>query len=608
VGSPPIIDLLSSPLAEPFGVAYRDGVLTLERPWGSIRFPPKALRDGWYVFSVDEACHGACLQLTETSSHIRVELSAAANRPAYVRLGGGTYVAELFAGVRPGDYPLADAALRPLSAAGYIRLMSGRFSAAIRSGASPVAIARLLRKAMGARGTFGVRAAAFAQSKLGVLTGSDFERHVRHPLASPSSSGDGMRVYVRAIGGDLRPGEAGLTDQTYRNFSLTPEDCTIELVLGKDERLTPDALAMVAATFAADPGLLVAIADKWVDGIPTMRCAFDPLLYGEGEFSTPFARRLTQLSLPSAWSSAQSRFAIISAPIASGGAAHRASASTPSAASVVSGPKASIVIPTRDRPDLMRTCLHGLFDSTDWPHEVIVVDNGSVQPETFAVFKSYADKGLRVIRADMPFNFSALCNIGAEAATGDYLVFMNNDVVLTKPDWLAHMMRLASQDQVGAVGARLLYADKRLQHGGVALGLTQLCGHLWRGLPYEAQQAIPCLTHDSLRLAVTAALLCVDRKKFDAVGGFDEATFPVTLNDIDLCLKLYTRGWFNAYAAGAEAYHLEGESRGDDDDPVKRKRRQSEIDAFHDRWKALIDNDPWLPSAVSRSTETFALR
>jgi GT2 family glycosyltransferase len=138
--------------------------------------------------------------------------------------------------------------------------------------------------------------------------------------------------------------------------------------------------------------------------------------------------------------------------------------------------------------------------------------------------------------------------------------------------------------------------------------MTQLCGHPWRGLPPAGQQDVDRLCRNSLRAAVTGALMCLSRARFEAVGGFDEAAFPVTLNDVDLCLKLHAHGWFTAYAAQAEAYHHEGESRGADIDPEKQARRQRELNAFAAKWSRMIEGDPWLPACVSRATERFDFR
>ena len=142
------------------------------------------------------------------------------------------------------------------------------------------------------------------------------------------------------------------------------------------------------------------------------------------------------------------------------------------------------------------------------------------------------------------------------------------------------------------------------------LGLSQLCGHLWRGLARDLQDAEPRLAHSSLRRAVTAACLCVSRARFDAVGGFDAERFPVTLNDIDLCLKLEAAGGVNIYCATAEAYHLEGESRGADDDLAKAARRHTELLAFSRTWRGEDGQigDPWLPPSLSRAGERGAPR
>ncbi len=595
---PPIIDARN---AEPTTAGVR-----LLRPWGWLRVKPVTLKTGWYMLAATGSS-GVCVQLFSPVTAKLIELSATPDATAFVRLEGGTFEITLFCGVRPGDYELSGVKLVPLSFYKRARLLAGRLIHALTSGISLSQLRRLIRLAFTPGTTYGLRAANQTRlpSDLGMLTAAD-----RFRVAPPADTPAPLTFLVKTIDGeisDTQRTQFGLDDQTHTAFTLNPlapHDAV--LWLAPQETLTPDALALFADALSHRPEIKLALADIWQAGTPTTHVAFDPLLYAEG-FPTPYVCRTGFDPIGQDWCELESASIVISVPLARRAEAPpiRPEVSLPSP---TERPVVSVIIPTRDRADLLQAALDGLFEATDWPHEVIIVDNGSIEPATFALFDAFKAKGLQVVTANMPFNFSTLCNLGAAAATGDYLVFMNNDVVLKSPDWLRRMMEQAMRPQSGAVGARLLYGDGRLQHAGVALGLTEVCGHLWRGLPYDAQQKMPSIVRNGLRSAVTAALLCVERRKFDAVGGFDDIQFPVTLNDIDLCLKLRTNGWYNIYAARAEAYHLEGESRGQDEAPAKRARRLAELDAFRRKWAAQIAEDPWLPPALMRSTETFGLK
>lgn len=598
-----MIDLLNRPLSDAKHAERTATGLRLVRPWGWLRPAPVTLKTGWYTLRVEGG--PVCVQLFSTKTAKLIELSATPESPAYVRLEGGTFEVTLFCGVRPGDYSVTGIGLAPMSLPNRADLLGGRFLQALGSGMSPARLYALVARTLRPDATYGLRAAGAHQAGAqGVLATADRTRVSAFPARLPP-----LTFLVQSISGRLEDSQRaglGLDAQTWPHFTLDPSvPHEVVIRLDPQEILTPDALALFAQAFDRDDTRLV-LADIWQSGVPTTRTAFDPLLYADA-FPTPYAHRRGFVPNGVDWATLQAASTVISAPLAD----RADTAPLPPAVVPIlpeHRPLASIIIPTRDRADLLEAALNGLFDATLWPHEVIIVDNGSIEPATFALFETLRAKGLRVITADMPFNFSTLSNLGAAAARGDYLIFMNNDVVLDDPDWLSHMMTQAMRPQAGAVGARLLYGDRRLQHAGVALGLTEVCGHLWRGLSFEDQAKVPAIIHDGLRSAVTAALMCVDRQKFDSVGGFDAIAFPVTLNDVDLCLKLQAKGWYNIYAARAVAYHLEGETRGEDEAPVKRARRQAELNAFRPKWAAQIENDPWLPPAIMRSTETFGLK
>lgn len=274
-------------------------------------------------------------------------------------------------------------------------------------------------------------------------------------------------------------------------------------------------------------------------------------------------------------------------------------------------PKVSVIVPTRNRVDLLRTCLEGLA-RTDYPDfEVIVVDNGSDDPATLDYLANLDPRRHRVLRDDGPFNFSRLNNRAAELATGELLCLLNNDIEMLSPDWLAIMVGQALRPEVGAVGARLLYPDGRIQHAGVVLGICGGAAHAHRLLRpdehgYFRRHALPQFVS-----AVTAACLVVRRASFAAVGGLDEAAFAVAFNDVDLCMRLNRQGWQSLYEPRATLIHHESVSRGFDRDPVGAARLANELAMLKLRWgTGDIDGegDPFHHPQLSRFSEHFVVR
>jgi len=282
----------------------------------------------------------------------------------------------------------------------------------------------------------------------------------------------------------------------------------------------------------------------------------------------------------------------------------------PVARSVTTGlPPVTIVIPTRNRVDLLRTCLAGIA-ATDYPAavEVIVVDNDSDDPATLAYLAGLDPARYRVLRHAGPFNYSAINNRAVAEARGRLLCLLNNDIEVIEPHWLATMALQAVRAEVGAVGARLLYPDGRIQHAGVVTGMGGAAGHAHRLLHpdeegYFRRHALPQFIS-----AVTAACLLVEREKFLAVGGLNESRFAVAFNDVDLCLRLNQRGWQSLYEPRATLVHHESVSRGLDRDPVGAARFAGELAALKERWGTEGGSDPFHHPELSRASERFAVR
>lgn len=272
-------------------------------------------------------------------------------------------------------------------------------------------------------------------------------------------------------------------------------------------------------------------------------------------------------------------------------------------------PRVSIIMPTRNGHDLIKTCLESLFERTQYPaFEVLVVDNQSDDPQTLTYLEGLAEQGrIRLLRYAEPFNYSAINNYAAREAQGEILAFLNNDLEVITPDWLSEMVAHASRSEIGAVGARLWYPDGTLQHGGVVLGLGGVAGHAMKHYPrrdpgYNARGVL--IQNYS---AVTGACLVLRRRLFEEVGGFDEVNLPIAFNDVDLCLRLLRAGYRNLWSPYAELWHHESASRGPEDTPEKQKRFRKEIEYMRDKWGSLLDADPAYNPNLTRAAENFAL-
>jgi GT2 family glycosyltransferase len=229
--------------------------------------------------------------------------------------------------------------------------------------------------------------------------------------------------------------------------------------------------------------------------------------------------------------------------------------------------RVSIIIPFRDRPELLRNCLRSLRQSTFPRVEIVLVDNNSGDPRTRRLLARVGRRGnVRIVKCTGAFNFSLLCNAGARAATGDHLVFLNNDTEVITRSWLERLLALAADPGVGAVGATLLYPDKTIQHAGMLPRSDGMWVHPYSRFPANAPGVGGELRIVRSVPAVTAACMMVRRDVFDEVGGFDER-LPVTLNDVDLCQRIRARGRLVLVTPRARLLHYEGLSRGYTVDP-----------------------------------------
>lgn len=273
-------------------------------------------------------------------------------------------------------------------------------------------------------------------------------------------------------------------------------------------------------------------------------------------------------------------------------------------------PLVSVIIPTRDRLDLLRVCLESLQRCAVGgpPCEWLVIDNGSCEPATLAYLASLEQRpGVRLLRRPGPFNYAALNNGAAGLAHGELLAFLNNDVEALAPGWLAEMAAQALRPGVGAVGARLLYPDGSVQHAGVVLGIGGVAGHAHKYSPADAAGYEHRLRLAHNVSAVTGAALVIRRDRFAAVDGFDAALFAVNYNDVDLCLRLMRAGYRNLYCPDAVLIHHESRSRGVPTHGPAHDQWQRERRAMLRRWGDLLQADPHYSPHLSLREENFSL-
>lgn len=268
-------------------------------------------------------------------------------------------------------------------------------------------------------------------------------------------------------------------------------------------------------------------------------------------------------------------------------------------------PRVSVLIPTKDNPDLLARACRSVRTATGVVAEIVIVDNGAVTEAQKALLADLSTwDEVRIIDAAGPFNFSSLINAGRAASCGDVLVLLNDDVQSLDDIWLQELAVQAVRPGIGCVGALLLYPDRRIQHAGVLLGINGGAGHAFRFAPETAVNEDPRLGSVREVAAVTAACLAVRTAVFDAVGGFSE-DLPVTLNDVDFCLKVRAGGWRNLYTPHARLLHRESTSRGLDATPEKLRRLSRETAVFRAKWPADALTDPYLSPHASRAHEDY---
>lgn len=280
---------------------------------------------------------------------------------------------------------------------------------------------------------------------------------------------------------------------------------------------------------------------------------------------------------------------------------------------ILSEDKISILIPNKDHVEDLRRCIDSIKERTTYSnYEIIIIENNSEEKATFDYYKTLEkQENITVVIYKGIFNYSSINNFGAGFATGKYLLLLNNDTQVISMNWLENMLMYAQRPDVGAVGAKLYYSDRTIQHAGVVIGLGahRTAGHTHYKINYDNLGYMGRLCYAQNVSAVTGACLMVKKSIYDALGGLDEC-FRIALNDVDFCLRIREQGYLNVFTPFAELYHFESASRGVDIvDAAKAERYEEESALFRERWKKVLEKgDPYYNPNFSLDYSDYSLK
>lgn len=273
-------------------------------------------------------------------------------------------------------------------------------------------------------------------------------------------------------------------------------------------------------------------------------------------------------------------------------------------------PLVSILIPNKDHVADLKKCMDSIEEKSTYRNfEFVIVENNSIEEETFAYYKEIEKRdNVRVLYYKEDFNYSRINNFGAKEANGEYILLLNNDTEMIEPDSMKEMLDICMRPDVGIVGAKLLFEDNTIQHAGVIIGFGGVAGHAFIGQDRDDNGYFSRIISVQDLSAVTAACLMVRRSVFDEVEGLNEE-FKVAFNDIDFCLKVRKAGYLVVYNPYAQFYHYESKSRGQEDSADKVARFQQEIGLFGERWGELLENgDPYYNPNLTLDKADFSLK
>lgn len=274
-------------------------------------------------------------------------------------------------------------------------------------------------------------------------------------------------------------------------------------------------------------------------------------------------------------------------------------------------PLISILIPNKDHIDDLEKCIRSIEEKSTYTNlEYIIVENNSEHEKTFVYYEELkkTNPKVKIVTYDGDFNYSKINNFGVTFASGEYLLFLNNDTQIINADCLEEMLGFAMRKDVGVVGSRLYYEDDTIQHAGVVIGFGGIAGHTFIGFDRESNGYFSRIICSQNYSAVTAACMMTKKSVFQEVGGFTEG-LAVAFNDVDFCLKVRSAGKLVVYNPFAELYHFESKSRGQEDSEEKIARFQSEIELFEERWPDILKNgDPYYNPNLALHKSDFSLR
>ena len=296
---------------------------------------------------------------------------------------------------------------------------------------------------------------------------------------------------------------------------------------------------------------------------------------------------------------------------------------------IFDNPKVSIVIPNKDHIDLLKTCINSIVKLTTYSnYEIIIIENNSEKNETFEYYKKIVkNKNIKVLnynentvldsygvqdvtckntKKKKEFNYSSLINFGVRNASGEYILQLNNDTKLLTGDWLETFIGYAQNKEIGAIGARLYFSDKSIQHAGIIVGIAGIAGNALVNLPYGKHAYFGREAATRNTSAVTGACLFCRKELYEEVGFMDEEKFKVAFNDVDFCLKLMEKGYRNLYNPYVELIHFESKTRGYEITEEQQERFNNEANNFKKKWKKFLDKgDPYYNKNFTRKSCNF---
>jgi len=274
---------------------------------------------------------------------------------------------------------------------------------------------------------------------------------------------------------------------------------------------------------------------------------------------------------------------------------------------ILSEPLVSLLIPTRDGYDILHKCVEGILEKTVYKnYEIIILDNETTCQKTLAYFeKIKKHKNISVLEYHKPFNYSAINNFGVKHAKGEIIGLINNDVEVISKGWLTEMVSHAIRPEIGAVGAMLYYDNNTIQHAGVVLGIGGVAGHSHKYFHKDEYVYFSRLKIIQNYSAVTGACLVVRKSLYEEVGGLEEEHLKVAFNDVDFCLKLLQKGYRNLWTPYVELYHHESISRGQENNPEKIKRFNSEVEHMKNKWQSNLKVDTLYNRNLTNINENF---